>query len=159
MSVQIHIVGENAAEALKELSVLAAPLTGGQSLAAIATTELPKQEKPARSSRSTTKQESASEKEEQQTKQEHAPEKEKGQPADTDPVDDAEDAGQPEESGEDGGYIPTPVELRAKATEVGTTPDAKKAVKALLEKYGCANISAVPDNHRVSFMKDLEALA
>lgn len=51
--------------------------------------------------------------------------------------------------------VPTVVELRAKAQEVGTTPEAKKAIKALLEKFGAKSISDVPEDERAYFMAEL----
>jgi hypothetical protein len=55
-------------------------------------------------------------------------------------------------------YIPTVVELRAKAQEKGTTPEGKKAIKALLDEFGSKSISDVPEEKRASFMSKLEAL-
>lgn len=54
--------------------------------------------------------------------------------------------------------IPDIVELRAKAQEKGKTPEGKKAIKALLEKYGCRSISTVPEEKRAEFLAELEAL-
>ena len=54
--------------------------------------------------------------------------------------------------------IPTVVELRAKAQEKGTTPEGKKAIKALLDKFGAKSISNVEENIRAAFMRGLEAL-
>lgn len=62
-----------------------------------------------------------------------------------------------DQSDDDGNVeeIPTVVELRAKAQEVGTTPEAKKAIKALLDKYESASISNVPEDKRSAFMAEL----
>ena len=54
--------------------------------------------------------------------------------------------------------IPDIVELRAKAQEKGKTPEGKKAIKDLLEKYGCQSISTVPEEKRAAFLAELEAL-
>lgn len=54
--------------------------------------------------------------------------------------------------------IPTVVELRAKAQEKGTTPEGKKAIKALLDKIGSKSISDIPEGKRAAFLRDLEAL-
>jgi len=56
------------------------------------------------------------------------------------------------------GPIPTVVELRAKAQEVGKTPEAKKAIKALLNEFGSKSISDVPEDKRAEFMTKLEEL-
>ena len=56
--------------------------------------------------------------------------------------------------------IPTDVELRAVAAEIGKKgPEAKKKIKELLGKYGVPNITAVPDSKRIAFKRELEALA
>ncbi|MFD1954267.1 hypothetical protein ACFSL6_08775 [Paenibacillus thailandensis] len=53
--------------------------------------------------------------------------------------------------------IPTDVQLRevsaAKAKTAG-----KEKVKALLQKYGVPNVTGVPANKRIAFLRDLEAL-
>lgn len=54
--------------------------------------------------------------------------------------------------------IPSVVELRAKATEKGTTPEAKKAVKQLLTEFGSKSISEVPEDKRAEFLARLETL-
>lgn len=54
--------------------------------------------------------------------------------------------------------VPDIVELRAKAQEKGKTPEGKKAIKALLEKYGCQSISSIPEEKRASFLAELEEL-
>ncbi|OCZ54338.1 hypothetical protein [Dehalobacter sp. TeCB1] len=55
-------------------------------------------------------------------------------------------------------YIPTVVELRAKAQEKGTSPEGKKSIKSLLDEFGSKSISDVPEDKRSSFMSKLEAL-
>ncbi|SDG48400.1 hypothetical protein [Desulfosporosinus hippei] len=54
--------------------------------------------------------------------------------------------------------VPTVVELRAKAQEKGTTPEGKKAIKALLDEFGSKSISDVPEEKRAAFLLKLEAL-
>jgi len=51
--------------------------------------------------------------------------------------------------------IPTVVELRAKAQEKGTTPEGKKAIKALLDKFESKSISDVPEDKRAAFLREL----
>jgi len=55
--------------------------------------------------------------------------------------------------------IPTDVELREIARKISTTPERKAAVKELLAKYGVPNITAVPNEKRIAFKRDLEAMA
>lgn len=55
--------------------------------------------------------------------------------------------------------IPTDVELREIARKIGQTSEGKAAIKKLLGKYGVPNITAVPNEKRVAFKRDLEALA
>jgi len=124
MSVTININGENAGEALKELSVLAAGIAG-----APASTEQTKIEKPVKGNRTT----KAAEK-----------------------VDPAPSREEDDQSADDQEDIPSVVDLRAKAQEVGKTPEAKKAIKALLDTYGVKAISDVPEDQRVSFLADLD---
>lgn len=66
--------------------------------------------------------------------------------------------GEVEQVSADLGEIPSVVELRAKAQEVGTTGDKKKAIKALLDKFGFASISNVPEDMRIAFMAELELI-
>ncbi|QCT03319.1 hypothetical protein E6C60_2607 [Paenibacillus algicola] len=54
--------------------------------------------------------------------------------------------------------IPTVVELRAKAQEIGKDAKKKPAIKALLDKYDSPNISEVPEGKRIAFMAELEKL-
>jgi hypothetical protein len=54
--------------------------------------------------------------------------------------------------------IPSVVELRAAAQQKGTTPEGKKAIKDLLNKYGSPSISAIPEDRRAKFLAALEAL-
>ncbi|MFB0845737.1 hypothetical protein [Paenibacillus oleatilyticus] len=132
MSIQITINGGDAAEAIKELSALAAGINGQASTAAPAL-EAPK----APRGRAATKPTPAA--------------------AEEEPKNEAAESG-PGEEDEDG-PVPTVVELRAKAQEVGTTPEAKKAIKALLDEFGSKSISDVPENKRHAFMSGLAGLA
>ncbi|KEQ22333.1 hypothetical protein [Paenibacillus tyrfis] len=132
MSVLIQINGENAGEAIKELSALAAGING-QATAPAAAQEAPK----APRGRAAAKPAAAA-----------AEEEPKNEPAESGPGEEDED-----------GPIPTVVELRAKAQEVGTTPEAKKAIKALLDEFGSKSISDVPENKRHAFMSGLAGLA
>lgn len=54
--------------------------------------------------------------------------------------------------------IPDIVDLRKVAQEKGKTPEGKKAIKALLQQFGCQSISAVPKEKRAEFLDKLEAL-
>jgi len=54
--------------------------------------------------------------------------------------------------------IPTVVELRAAAQTKGGTPEGKKAIKALLDKFGSKSISDVPEDQRAAFLAELNAL-
>lgn len=54
--------------------------------------------------------------------------------------------------------IPTVVELRAAAQLKGQTPEGKKAIKALLDKFESKSISDVPDDKRAAFLTGLEEL-
>jgi len=51
--------------------------------------------------------------------------------------------------------IPTVVELRAAAQTKGGTPEGKKAIKALLDKFGRKSISDVPEDQRTAFLREL----
>lgn len=79
-------------------------------------------------------------------------------------VDDSSDPGsdggvpdnqEPESGGVD---IPSIVELRAKAQEIGKTAEGKKAIKALLDKFGSKSLSDVPEEKRADFMDELALL-
>jgi hypothetical protein len=137
MPVQITINGADAAESLRELSALAVGLTGAPAIAPapVKETEAPKQTR-----RLKLKEELAVEKNEPDEEEPAA------QPADDD-----------EGGGGAGEPIPTDVELRAKAQEVGKTA-GKEKVKALLDEYESSNITGIPENKRAAFMRDLEAL-
>ncbi|MFK7695377.1 hypothetical protein [Paenibacillus sp. HJGM_3] len=150
MSVQIHINGETALEAVQELATLAAALSG-QSVASqiTATVEAPKQQR----TRNVTKPAQVKEPESSPVQQEEAPpaEPDSQEPDPVDPEPETTDGA------EDEGPIPTPVDLRAKAQEVGAD-GGRAEVKALLDKYGSKSISDIPENKRSAFMRDLESL-
>ncbi|MBD2861629.1 hypothetical protein [Paenibacillus oceani] len=143
MPVQITINGADAAESLRELSALAVGLTG--STAALATAPAPV--KPV---------ETEAPKQTRRTKKEE-PAVEKNDPVDEDPAAKPDDSREDDEGDHRGEPIPTDVELRAKAQEVGKKA-GKEEVKALLDKYESSNITGIPDDKRVAFMRDLEAL-
>jgi hypothetical protein len=54
--------------------------------------------------------------------------------------------------------IPTVVELRAAAQAKGGTPEGKKAIKALLDKFESKSISDVPEDKRAAFLTALGGL-
>ncbi|MCM3494533.1 hypothetical protein M4D52_13915 [Paenibacillus lactis] len=134
MPVQITINGENAAQAIEEFATLSAAF-GGSAAPAPATQEVTKQ-------RTTRK---SSEVKKEQPKEE--PEKDPSQNV-ADPDDfDGEDI-----------EIPSVVDLRAKAQEVGKDPKKKPAIKKLLEEFDCKAVSDVPEEKRIAFMAALEEL-
>lgn len=140
MSVLIQINGENAGEALKELSTLASGITGQAVLAApAAAAEAPKQTR-------TRKTETA--------KETPAAAQSEEKPVDVDQLEKELD----EEASSDE-PIPTDVELRAAATEARSKGASQDAIKALLGKYGVPNITAVPEGKRIAFKRELEGLA
>lgn len=101
-------------------------------------------EKPKRGSRSTSKPD-----------KQQAPESKTEDKVDNKKADEDSGKSSEEEEGE-GEDIPTASELLAKAQQVGTTTEAKKAIKALLEKYESKSISNVPEEKRADFMADLD---
>lgn len=140
MSVQIHINGENALEVIREVSVLAQHLSLSGSAATVTATTAPeKSEKQTRTRGVAKLADSVKE-----------PEHE-----------DSDSSAKQDDGAEYGGEsIPTDVELRALASKVGAMgPEAKTKIKALLDKYEVPNITAVPDEKRVAFKGELEALA
>ncbi|MNW27541.1 hypothetical protein D3C74_43370 [compost metagenome] len=130
MPVQINITGTDAAESLRELSALSAGLFGNSATPV-------QEEKPKRNTRS--------------TKTDTKPETTKPEPV-------QEDAEQQEDtSSDDGEDIPDDVALRAAATEKAKAV-GKAKIKALLDKYEVANVTAIPDDQRVAFMQELSVL-
>lgn len=79
-------------------------------------------------------------------------------PQDPEPVKEQEAKDESAESTTESENAPTVVELRAKAQEKGTTPEAKKAIKALLEEFGSKSISDIPEEKRAAFLAALEEL-
>lgn len=53
---------------------------------------------------------------------------------------------------------PTVVDLRAVAAEKGKSAEAKASIKALLQEFGAASISTVPEDKRAAFLAQLEAI-
>lgn len=133
MPVQITINGDNAAQAIEEFATLSAAF-GGAAAPSTTVSEEPKQR---------TRKTNEVKKEQQKV----TPDK---------------TVTQDEEAGTDGDTeeveIPTVVELRAKAQEVGKDPKKKPAIKELLGKFESASISDVPEESRTAFMAELEAL-
>ncbi|MFC3802836.1 hypothetical protein [Cohnella sp. GCM10012308] len=140
MSVQIIINGENAAEALSELSNLSG---GFAAKSAAPVAEAPKTERAPRTTRTKT---------EPLKEESPAAEPEELEVSDEDVEALGGDAS-------DDAPVPSDVELRALASTVGAKgPDAKRAIKALLDKYGVPNITAVPADKRIAFKAELEQL-
>ncbi|QRG66952.1 hypothetical protein [Brevibacillus choshinensis] len=159
MSVQININGENAAEAVKELSSLAAhfilvPVTTPAITATPAEAqqeEKPKRQRAAKQEDSAAKQAAApaptpaEEPEEAQQDSENEKEPQASEPPKEEPTPPASD-------------IPDIVELRARAQEIGKTEAGKKAIKALLDKFGSKSLSDLPEEKRADFMDELALL-
>lgn len=133
MPVQITITGENAKEALQEIGGLASALVGSKKESAA---------EPVVKAETTPKQTKNETKSEAVKESEASPET--GAATSTDSADE--------------GNIPTNTELRAVATEkAGAVGKAK--VKALLDKYEVSNVTALPDDKRSEFLKELEELS
>lgn len=149
MSVQIIITGGDAAESLLELSTLA---KGFNAITAASTpVDAQVSAAPAQVAPETPKRARKTKEEPAET---GAPDRE---PA---PDEDAPAAGPViKDDSSPSEPIPSDEDLRALATEIGRKgPEAKKAIKALLDQYGSANITGVPEGKRVAFKRDLEAL-
>lgn len=54
--------------------------------------------------------------------------------------------------------VPSVVEVRKKAQEVGQDPAKKPKIKELLKEFGVPNVSSVPEDRRVEFIQRLEEL-
>ena len=132
MNITLHIEAGNPAELQEAIAGLAGIVTG-----AVATRTEP--EKTKRTSKETPKPEKQPD-----------PETVKGPET-------SEDAAE-ETTATETEEIPTVVDLRAKAQEKGATPEGKKAIKALLDKFESKSISDVPEEKRVAFLRELEAL-
>jgi len=139
MSVQINITGEDAGQALQDLATLSAALITPKGAIAIpATAEQPEAPKATRTRKQTAAKPA-----------EHvASEPENPEEADDDFPDNTPD---PDEE------VPDDVKLRAAASEAASRA-GKAPVKALLDKYGVPNVTALPDDKRVQFLRDLEGL-
>lgn len=137
MPVQITINGADAAESIRELSALASGLAGAAPVVA----QVEEPEKPKKETKKTVKQE----------KPEPDPAKEEA-PAEDPAIEESDDI--------DSADIPTDVELRAKAQEIGKKMGAegKQAIKDLLNDFGSPNITGIPEKRRIEFMARLEAL-
>jgi small-conductance mechanosensitive channel len=145
MPVQITINGADAAESIQELSVLAAAISG--KTAAAATPVVTEEPKSRQRRTSNKKDESKSEGVSQEV--------------DLDALSKEieEEMEAKEQSEGDDVEIPSVVDLRAKAHEVGkNAKDGKKAVKALLDKFESPSVSDVPEDKRIAFMDELEKL-
>jgi hypothetical protein len=146
MPVLIQINGENAGEAIKELSALAAGIAGrsvtAESTESESVTAAPKTEKP---SKTRTKPDPT-------TAPPAAPPEPEDEPVNDEPkTDDSDASDEP---------IPTDVELRELARKIGSQgPEGKAAIKELLNQYGVPNITAMPNEKRIAFKRELEALA
>lgn len=132
MPVQITINGDNAAQAIEEFATLSAAFGGAAAPSATVSEE----------SKQRTRKTNEVKKEQQ-----------KEEPVKTVPKDEVGTDGDTEEVD-----IPTVVELRAKAQEVGKDPKKKPAIKELLGQFECASISDVPEEKRIAFMEELENL-
>ncbi|CAM3745474.1 hypothetical protein COLU111180_06370 [Cohnella lubricantis] len=147
MPVLIQINGETADEAIRELSTLASGITGQAGTTAPAAAEAPKQPR-------TRKTESVKE-----TPAAAAEPEEDPKNAEPEQEDESTGGAEPDEDSGSDEPIPTDVDLRAVASAVGVKgADAKKAIKALLDKYGVPNITAVPQDKRIAFKAELEAI-
>lgn len=136
MPVQINITGADAAESLRELSALSFGLCGNVQVAASPVKEEPKTRRT--SSKSATAKPT-----------EDKPETSEEVDLQPSPDPDSSDAG--EDDAED---IPDDVALReaatSKAAEVG-----KAKIKALLDKHGVKNVTAIPTEKRIDFLREL----
>ncbi len=136
MPVQIHITGDNAAEAIKEFAILSAAFSGA--IAAPAAGESKTASKGTPTVKPT--------KQPDPVKQpDPKPEPEKKTDDPTPQTDDA--SKEPPE--------PTLEELRAKASAVAKAK-GPEVVKGLLEKFELSNISSVPKEARGAFMVELQ---
>ncbi|MGO4787001.1 hypothetical protein AB4124_06180 [Paenibacillus sp. 2KB_20] len=141
MPVQITINGDNAAQAIEEFATLSAAF-GGPAAPSATVSEEPK----SRQRKTST------------VKKDESKNVDVGQKIDVDAIEkeieeEAEDGRSTEEE-----EIPSVVDLRAKAQEVGKDPKKKPAIKELLGKFESASISDVPEEKRIAFMEELENL-
>lgn len=137
--IQITLQAANAADVKQLVYDLAGTMSG-----------MPQSEIPADTSVSTVQSETS-------TRTRKPPKKEEPETKPNE-VDAEADADEYLESADKGAEIPSVVDLRAKAQEIGQTEAGKKAVKDLLNKFECPNISNVPEEKRLAFMAELEKL-
>ncbi|KQY87058.1 hypothetical protein ASD24_26640 [Paenibacillus sp. Root52] len=143
MPVQINITGADAAESLRELSALSFGLCGNVRVAASAT---PVKEEP-KPRRTTSKSATTKPAEDKPVVTEEEEDLQAGSDSDSVSDTDSED--------ED---IPDDVALRAAATEKsGEVGKAK--IKALLVKYGVSNVTAIPNEQRIGFLRELVGMS
>ncbi|GIM47004.1 hypothetical protein DNHGIG_25530 [Collibacillus ludicampi] len=136
MNITLNIEASSPAELQEAITGLAGIVGGAVSpqpdAPTVSTQEEP--EKPKRTNRTTTK-----------------PDKQQDPEPANEPEDKNAESPEPEN-------VPTVVELRAKAQEKGKTPEGKKAIKALLEKFESKSISDIPEEKRAAFLAALEEL-
>lgn len=143
MNITLNIQADNPAELQNAIAGLAG-IVGGVVTNFTTTLEEPdKTEKPKRTSRAASKPEPAKQSD-----------PEPANTSDDEPDQEPETTGGDEEETE----VPSVVDLRAAAQEKGKTPEAKKAIKALLDKYGSKSISDVPEKKRAAFLAELNEL-
>ncbi|MGG1643010.1 hypothetical protein ACIFQM_17465 [Paenibacillus sp. NRS-1782] len=139
MPVQINITGEDANQAIKEFSVLSAAFTGVPASTVVPTSQ---EDKPKRNRTTAPKPEPKEDPSPDQVSKEVQEDGKK--------IDGLSDGEQD---------IPDVVELREAAAAVGSTPEAKAKIKALLDQYEARNLSAVSNAQKVEFLAALKALA
>ena len=131
MSVQITINGDNATEAIQEFATLSAAFTGQAPAPVVVEESKPRQTRKVVEQPKTEAKDLVEDKPETKTDQQ--------------PAGDSDD-------------IPTVVDLRAMGQEKGKTAEGKKSIKALLDKFESKSLSDVPEEKRVAFMVELEAI-
>ncbi len=142
MNITLNIQADNPGE-------LQEAITGLAGITAGTVDSQPKSEKTKKNSRSTTKLTEQPDSKPEETVDSDKTEQPDPEPETTPETTDNES--EPEN-------IPTIVELRAKAQEKGQTVKGKEKIKALLDKYESPNITGIPENKRVAFLAELEAL-
>lgn len=158
MPVQITISGEDAGEALRDLTTLTAALNGQASQPVAAPpqeTAAPQQEaeKPKRQSR-TTKQEPEPSKAEQPKEEPAATPAPAKESEGSDDQTDEPSADEPNTEGGDGAPVPDIAEIRALASEKAKSA-GKEKVKGLLDDFACKSVSDIPVEKRAAFMAAL----
>jgi len=164
MAVNIHISGDTAGEALKELAALAAPLAGGASFAAAAEVvataapvvdapkEDPKPETPAPAAETEKPKRSRSKPQEQKPDPAPSSDEESGDP----------DPGEPEGSNdpepeEDAGEKVTMEQVREKLATISRAGKSAE-VKALIAKFGADKLSELKEEHFGKLLKEAEKI-